>query len=221
MKCRHKMFSYRYVRGQTGYDAAEGMAQAGNYDLIPRLLDWAEANLWKPVSVRKGDMETRCYKFYREKTANRIGALRPGLWDTAWQIFDQIDWEELYKGCEPVTFHGDFNLGNIIVGMTGKFTAIDWREDFGGQGAWGDKRYDLAKLYAGLIINWDAARRGEFGLWEHRTKHLMALHKWAGGLLSEDIRLIGALSLLNCAPLHKPPLDKILVEIATELMEYL
>ena len=210
------MLAYRYVPGQSAYQAA-----GRDPDLLLRLLSWAQSTIWQPVKAR--NTAQACDKFYRRKTMGRIIMLDPELQDRAWAVFDKIAWAEVTEGCQPVIFHGDFNLGNIICTESSRgwdgFTAIDWREDFAGQDAWGDRSYDLGKLLAGLYVNWDNARRGDFSPWPAGRQHRDKLALWLGGTIPRDVMLIAALSLVNCAPLHKPPLDKILIERATELIE--
>ncbi len=202
-----------YVDGVTGYQAAEA-----DPDLVTKLLDWAQANLWRPVTVQ-GAART-CELFYREKTYDRVGMLKVPLRDIARDAADRVDWQQLAQGVVPVTFHGDFNLGNVIVRPDGAFACIDWREDFGGGTSWGDKRYDLGKLAAGLIVHWENAQRGDFRPWDARV-HKRKLAQWLGGQVPLDVMVIAAVSLLNCAPLHAAPLDEILVARAAALLEVL
>jgi hypothetical protein len=109
----------------------------------------------------------------------------------------------------------------VVVSPDGSFTGIDWREDFAGETRWGDRRYDLAKLAAGMIVHWGQARRGDFRPWRVRPQHLAALGEWLGGEIPHDVMVIAALSLLNCAPLHAPPLDEVLVARGAALLEEL
>ena len=212
--CRpQQMVALEYIPGITGYEAAGNDA-----GLVRRLLDWARENLWHPVSVT--DAAPACERFYKDKTRARIAMLQPGLRETAEKIVARIDWDELIHGCVPVTFHGDFNLGNIIVTPDGRFAAIDWREDFAGE-TWGDQRYDLGKLAAGMIVHWGNARRGDFRPWPGGGAHLDAVAGWLGGTIPRDVMTIAGLSLLNSAPLHAAPLDEVLVTRGTALLEEL
>jgi hypothetical protein len=211
---RPHMFAYEYVAGVPAYEAAEG-----DPDLVPRLLDWAQRDLWRTVRVLNPAPD--CDRFYRGKTLTRVAMLRPGLREMAQHAVARVRWGELERGCQPVTFHGDFNLGNVIVSPDGAFTGIDWREDFADKTRWGDRRYDLAKLVAGMIVHWGRARRGDFRPWRSRPQHMAALGEWLGGEVPHDVMVIAALSLLNCAPLHAPPLDEVLVARGTALLEEL
>lgn len=209
---RPGMFAYEHVPGVTAYEAAE------DDPLITRkVLDWATSHLWRPVKV--ADPAPACERFYRGKTTERAAMLRPGLRETALSAIARVDWEALTHGCTPVTFHGDFNFGNVIVSPNGGFTGIDWREDFAGETAWGDWRYDLAKLAAGMIVHWGRARRGDFRPWREGRKHLDALGEWLSGEVPHDVMVIAALSLLSCSPLHAVPLDEVLVARGAALLE--
>jgi len=67
------------------------------------------------------------------------------------QILSNLDFDyELTKGI-PCKFHGDCVPDNIIE-KDGKFTLIDWRQEFGGEEI-GDVYYDLAKLNHGLTFD--------------------------------------------------------------------
>jgi hypothetical protein len=211
---RPNMLAYEYVPGVPAYEAAET-----DLCLMSRLLDWAKAELWHPVQAT--GLAGACDQFYRVKTLDRLAMLRPGLREIAQYAVARTNWDELSTGCEPVTFHGDFNLGNVIVTPDGGFTGIDWREDFAGQTAWGDRRYDLAKLAAGMIVHWGNARRGDFRPWPAGRRHLDALAGWLGGTIPHDVMVIAALSLLSSGPLHAAPLDEVVVARAAALLEEL
>lgn len=213
---RPGMLAYEYAPGVTGYEAAED-----DPDIIPRLIDWAALNLWRDVPVF-GSTTGACTRFYQAKTNERIDMFRyreTPLYRTARRAIHRVPWDAITQyGCVPVTFHGDFNLGNVIVGQDGSFTAVDWREDFAGELSWGDMRYDFAKLAAGLYVNWDRARKGDFSEWPAGKGHLAKLAAWFGGTVQPEIRLIAALSLINSAPLHASPLDELLVLKGAELL---
>ena len=213
---RRKMMALEYVPGESAYQLAER-----DPDLLLRLLPWAEKTIWKPVKAR--NTAEACDEFYREKTLKRGNQLPLDLRMLAREVLALFPWDEVVQGCQPVNFHGDFNLGNIISrtnsqGAWDGFTVIDWREEFARRLNWGDKRYDLGKLLAGLYVNWDNARRGDFQDWAPGQQHREKLAFWLGGAIPRDIKLIAGLSLLNCAPLHKPPLDKILVTTAAQVI---
>jgi len=209
---RPHLFAYDYIPGITGYEAADK-----NRNIVAELLDWANIYLWNPAeAVAPAE---RCLAFYKGKTEQRIAMLREPLKTIATQAIARIDWNWLITGCIPVTFHGDFNLGNVIVKPGGGFMGIDWREDFAGETTWGDWRYDAGKLAAGMIVHWGRARHGDFRPWEEGQHHLDVMADWLGGQINTDIMIIAALSLISSAPLHAEPLDEVAVARAVALLE--
>ena len=86
------------------------------------------------------------------------GVRTPRLMD----ILNDIDWDWLSDGI-PARFHGDLHFENVIYShRSGKFTLLDWRQDFGGNLSTGDVYYDLAKIYHGLIMSHSVVRRNQF-----------------------------------------------------------
>ena len=78
----------------------------------------------------------------------------PGIFDLLKLIDkDQIISKDAYR------FHGDLVLENVIWN-DGKYTLIDWRQDFGGDVSNGDIYYDLAKLKHNLTVNHDIIDKG-------------------------------------------------------------
>lgn len=208
-----EMLAYEYIDGVTLYEAATEVGEA----VIPKLLNWAYDKLWTPMLVDRETQRTVCMRFYHDKTMQRIEMLEPSLRLRATDAASRVDWSDLVAGCKPSRIHGDFNYGNIMLrrGGIGNFVGIDWRGDFGGEIDWGDQRYDLAKLLAGMRVHWDNARRGDFRPWPEGRKHEKALLHW----IDADVQRIAALSLINSAPLHASPLDEILVSRGTAWLE--
>lgn len=204
------MLAYRYVQGESAYKTAE-------YDILlpTRILNWATETMWREVSVHEDIVFQACMHFYRDKTLERIAMLPPDLRMQCEDVVSRIDWDELARLGEPVTWHGDFNFGNIVT-VPGGFVGIDWRGDFDGN-LWGDRRYDIAKLLAGCLVHWDNARRGDFRPWPLGEDHAGVIRKWMGD--RKDIEIIAALHLLNSAPLHAAPLDEVLVSRGVTWLE--
>lgn len=202
-----EMLAYRYVPGMTAYEAIERDRLAPD-----RVWSWAVREVWRDRHVPEDERYDACMRFYRAKTLARVAALRPDLRVIAQDAVSRIDWSRLARGCRPVTFHGDFNYGNILLGTDDQLYGIDWRENFDGALDWGDRRYDVAKLVAGCRVHWDRAKRGDFTPWpagaEHEAFYLKQVEDPAE---RDDVMTIGALSLLNSAPLHAAPLDEVLV----------
>jgi dTDP-glucose pyrophosphorylase len=200
------MLAYRYTPGVTGYAAAEVEEVAG--DVMDDLMYWAETVLWEPRDAAGPALYNACLSFYRDKTLDRIDMLRPELASRAIDAVERIDWQELARGARASRIHGDFNLGNVLVTDDG-FVGIDWREDFAGSVAWGDIRYDVGKLLAGTKVHWERAQRGDFRPWDRGEANAEVILKRS--VWDESVSIIGALSLLNSAPLHAAPLDEVAV----------
>ena len=78
------------------------------------------------------------------------------------EILDKIPWDDIFNGVSYF-IHGDLNFGNILYNKSkDQFRLIDARVDFGGNVEYGDIYYDLAKLYAGLIINFNHIKKNQF-----------------------------------------------------------
>jgi NDP-sugar pyrophosphorylase family protein len=209
-----QMLAYEYVPGVTVYQALETARSKDG--VFARLYAWADKNLWRPAKDAR-DIEIAAYEFYRNKTLERVEQLRPELFSMASDAVARVDWDELVRGVVPVRFHGDFNAGNIIA-TDDSFIGIDWRGDFAGR-PWGDRRYDEAKLLAGCLIHWDRARRGDFRPWEEGAVHFTDVLEMIPLARRRHVQIIGALSLLNSAPLHAAPLDDVLVVRGTRWLE--
>lgn len=202
------MLAYQYVPGVTGYVAAE---ETGT-NMTRALLEWGRRTLWSRASVHPAHARTRAFSFYHDKTHARAAMLPPDLRDRVQDVVSRIDFDALVAGVEPGIVHGDFNLGNVLVRNGDGFIGIDWREDFAGETGWGDVRYDYAKLMAGMVVHWGRARYGDFRVWEDGRAHLdVVRHALPSSLSCKDVEVIGALSLLNSAPLHASPLDEVCV----------
>jgi len=147
------------------YERVEGKAFAKtiNEDKMRSFLRWCSGDLWKPKKLSESFTQS-CRSFYFNKTIERIDKLEKstGIKDkNEWingmycvpvkQILSNLDFDyELTKGI-PCKFHGDCVPDNIIE-KDGKFTLIDWRQEFGGEEI-GDVYYDLAKLNHGLTFD--------------------------------------------------------------------
>ena len=203
-----QMLAYEYIHGTTAYEAVEA-----DHNVAARIVEWAWETMWThPIHVSDKVMYEACIEFYRNKTLQRISKLHPLLQATARDAVSRVDWDRLARGCVPVKFHGDFNFGNIMVDpVYGRFVGIDWRGDFAGYEWWGDMRYDMGKLVSGTVVHWDNARRGDFRPWTDGRAVRRIIMDVLPLESAWDVQVIGALSLINSAPLHASPLDEILV----------
>lgn len=207
------LLAFEYVRGDTGYRcvARDGVAT------IDDLLDWWTTNFWATrddVDVLPPNWYDTVMKFYRDKTFQRVMALPPELQSIALDAVTRVDWHALVEDAVPGTFHGDFTLANVVRDDTGRWYALDWREDFGDETLIGDLRYDVGKLLGGTEFNWERARRGDFHRYDdgEQLAHRIREHvRTKLGLPVRPLAIIAALTLINSAPLHASPMDEILV----------
>ena len=215
------------------YDWVDGaeMYQDENPEFIFDLLLWLQDKLWKPVSDLK--FSKLCYEFYHDKTYQRYEKINFVKDDVCHinampcsptgELLASINFDKLSQGV-PVKFHGDLQFQNIIFN-NGKFTLIDWREDFSGNSQYGDIYYDLSKLYA--CLNFDYSLIDKFS-WtiqikdnyydysiETRESLLKALSIYESWISKNNfdldkIRVLSALIWLNMSPLHTYPDNLIL-----------
>lgn len=151
----NNFYKYKKVEGQS-------FAKTINEEKIKSFLKWCSSDLWQPRSSSQVFLEA-CHDFYFKKTIERIDKLEKatGIEDKneringldcipVKQILLDLEKYKLTKGI-PCKFHGDCVPDNIIE-KNGKFTVIDWRQEFGGSEV-GDVYYDLAKLNHGLTFD--------------------------------------------------------------------
>lgn len=202
------MLAYRYTPGVSCYSYVNEN-NAGSF--IDDLWGWAFNNLWMPRLVAAPEEAARI--FYHDKTLARVDLLRPDLWRKATDaLYDiQEGWERIVGDVVPSRIHGDFNFGNVLVTDNRGFVGIDWREDFGGELTWGDWRYDVGKLLAGCVVQWEHGQRGDFRPWPLGLELKKLVISYVEEKHQRDVQIIGALSLLNSAPLHAAPLDEVCV----------
>ena len=225
-----QFYAYEYLAGQTLYEYS-------SLTIFERLLEYLKTSLWKDKKIDLGIFFSACRKFYIEKTFQRVDAyklkypkeditlINGNVVQSLEPLLKKIDWEFICDG-SPVFFHGDLQFDNILYDRVNKkFTLIDWRQDFGGHFEFGDIYYDLAKLYGGLVLNYDFVKKG---LIEYREENEMVVfdfaqryqyriylayfEKWlhSNNYNVKKVRILVALIYLNMAPLHHYPFDKIL-----------
>ncbi|MDT8287607.1 MAG: phosphotransferase, partial [Elusimicrobiales bacterium] len=130
--------------------------------------------------------------------------------------------------------HGDFHFENILWSKTdGRFTFLDWRQDFGGSLTVGDIYYDLAKLLHGLIICHELIARDRYTVdWAdngirfsfERKPVLEACEKFYYGWLKDNgydaakVRVLTALIYLNIAALHHNPYSLLLYALGKSML---
>lgn len=160
------VFSYGFVEGKTLYEVP-------SFEVYKKFLDWLDVNLFSRLKQEPDNFEELCLNFYRKKTwqrlkkyceKNKIPTERyltiNGDRFNVEDLWEKINWKDLSKNGINYAFHGDLNFGNVIYDESGKFTLIDWREDFSGFDT-GDLYYDLGKLYAGSLVNFYIANKSQ------------------------------------------------------------
>jgi thiamine kinase-like enzyme len=150
-------------------------------NIFIKFLNELKKNFWKKLKVNKKIFKKNCYKFYKDKTYERVGlaikrnpkvdkvhTVNGKKISSIYRLLAKVDWEELSEGY-PVNFHGDMQPENIIVTKKNNFKFIDWRTDFSGL-EYGDIYYDLSKLNHMLSINTKKVLEGKIKI-EYKNKH--------------------------------------------------
>jgi len=234
-----QFYAYDFQPGDTLY-------QVNNQETFHRLLDWLDANLWQARSVDQGVMGATCLKFYRDKTLERLemfhqkySAAGGGTCVNGYNIpptgdlLARVPWTRLSEGV-PCFIHGDLQFDNILYdNATNSFKLLDWRQDFGGHVEFGDLYYDFAKLYGGIILNYDYIKLNLLSYTEDghdiffdfaqrfRTDHYLRLlseYVQEKGYDLIRVRILVALIYLNMSPLHHYPFDKMLYSLGRDLL---
>ncbi len=183
------VFAYEWLEGKTLYYSSP--------ETQLRFLDWAQRNLLWQSGVAGYST------FVMDKTTSRM--------PDAVKSFD-IPWDRICAATMTFRFHGDLQFDNIVVTPDGQFKLIDWR---GGEIS-GDAYYDLGKLYGGILINYNAAKRNVF----EETGLKAEFENWAqkNGYDLEKIKWQTALIWLSMVPLHPAPFSDILYRKSVELI---
>lgn len=234
-----QFYVYDFQPGDTLYQVNSG-------DIFSRLLDWLDANLWKRHEVEQSLMRVICDQFYHTKTLERLS-----MYDRKYpqsdapsvvngrnvpatsELLSQVPWARLSDGI-PCFIHGDLQFDNILFDATRReFTLLDWRQDFGGRVEFGDLYYDLAKLYGGIVLNYDFIKLNLLNYAESEqgitldfaqrftTKNYL---RQLGQYISDNgydlikVKILVALIYLNMSPLHHYPFDKMLYSLGRELL---
>lgn len=235
-------YSYKFVEGDVLYKSLTP-------ETFRAFIDFMGYNVWHQADIVLD--QKLCTIFYFNKTMSRLDAFRKKYptfnprkingvdisidLDTC---IKSLDWDRITSDSLPersVFFHGDCQFDNIIFNK-GQFTLIDWRQDFAGQIDVGDLYYDIAKMFGGLIINYDLVRQHKFDLvesdngkcveyrLESKTDYSCFVdilreempHLVDGGKLLPVIEDLITLIFLNMSPLHHSPFDKLLYCIVLE-----
>ena len=225
-------YQYPYWNGDTFYSN-------GTPILFKKLLNWLENNVWIKYKIPNSRMKELCETFYHTKTNSRIslflsdnpdyifpkfinGKITPSLE----KLFQQIPWKELFCGI-PSFIHGDLQFQNILYNKKSKkFLLVDWRQDFAGSTKFGDLYYDLAKLYGGILMNYDHVIKDNFQYQHTGNKVIVSFKKWKNAseykkILDDyinknnfdkyKVQLLTGLIYLNMAALHHKPFNFALI----------
>jgi choline kinase len=204
-------------------------------DLIYKLLNWSQKNLWIKYETPK-NFKTTLYKFYYQKTIERIKkALNQNIPDypiindinigNIYDLIAKINFDDLYNS-ESVRFHGDFILDNILIDDSENFILIDWRQDFGNDLKNGDIYYDFAKLKHNIYLNHHNLENDLYELKEINKNSCVVDIKCNYFLINQinryesfikennydnkKINILMSLIWINMAPLHTYPLNNFL-----------
>ena len=223
VKVKGRFLTHKFVVGTLLSELTEKNAMVN-------FLDFINDKLWKVSGMRDTQQNQLGIVFYKDKTQERVNlmlknnTLEQGQTNiNGMQIpslsnqLKNIDWNNLCTFSQSY-FHGDPQPENVIYDNY-EWTLIDWRDNFGGQVDFGDKYYDLAKIYHALIVSGQSVRRGEFEVYILKNNDILTkifiqhnhrimineFEKWVSlnGIDLLKIRELSALILLNIAPLHK------------------
>ena len=234
-----EFYAYELLHGQTLY-------QHNSPRIFNKLLQWLERNLWKKANVNHAIFQKACLKFYRDKTLERMRLYNEKYSElnnppmvngrnipSAEDLLEEITWDKLSDGI-PVFFHGDLQFDNILYQEElDSFRLIDWRQDFAGYVEFGDLYYDLAKLYGGILLNYDFIKMNLLQYKENKDEiffdfaqryqarsYLESLGDYVlrNGHSLSKVKLLVGLIYLNMSPLHNYPFDKMLHALSREIL---
>ncbi len=238
-KINKNFYSYPFWDGDTFYSC-------GNPKLFRKLLLLLDAKIWTSKKIDNKIMQKLCKKFYYEKTVSRIEMflknnpkyIFPKIVNgkkilSLEEILKKIPWKKLYDGM-PTFIHGDLQFQNILYNSKlEKFLFIDWRQDFAGHIEFGDLYYDLAKLYGGIIMNYDYVMRDVYSYEEKRNTVNVNFKKWKDdeeyrkildefirekGLDKNKIKLLVGIIYINMSALHNYPFNNALMALGSSII---
>jgi NDP-sugar pyrophosphorylase family protein len=214
-------YKYKKVKGKL-------FSKSVNAQKFKKFLTWSQNNLWTNEH-RDVNFNQDCYKFYIDKTLERIKLYLSEFPDSTsindakvcdiLTMISNLDDNWLCNGI-PSKFHGDFILDNIIETEDG-FCLIDWRQNFAGRLEVGDMYYDLAKLNHNLTVNHDLVNRNLFNADSNNCYILtnsklnecqQILHQFIidNGYDLQKVKTLTAIIWINMAPLHEYPFNTFL-----------
>lgn len=236
-----QFYSYEFQPGETLY-------KVNNQVIFRRFLEFLVKDLWHLKDIESEKMHSICNKFYHDKTLERLELysqkyptpdletkINGQVVPPTKELLGSIPWSLLEDGI-PSFIHGDLQFDNVLYDCdTGSFKLLDWRQDFGGQIDYGDLYYDLAKLYGGIVLNYDYIKLNLLTYFEHEDdifidfaqrfqagSYLQILEAFikAHGYDLTRVRLLVSLIYLNMSPLHHYPFDKLLYSLGRLMLHH-
>jgi choline kinase len=245
IKSTPHMYAYKKANGEV-------LSKIIDLSLFKKLLDHS-MSFWK-VGIKSNpkllthnqDFKDVCFKFYKNKTYERINEYYKNFNNTdqeefingintpkVFEMLDSLDWNWLCDGLKG-QFHGDFHFENILYDKeTNKFTFLDWRQNFGGIIEYGDIYYDFAKLNHGLIVCHELIAKDLFTVnYSSNNIHYDLCRKQIlvecenylkeyleqNGFDYQKVYLLTALIYLNIAGLHHYPYCHLLYYLGKDLL---
>lgn len=230
-----RTLAYDWVSGRTLYEVDD-------LDVYTAFVNWCADSLWEPCEddVDVADLYDR---FYRQKTLERYEMYKASAegelevvngkrYAPMEHYLGQVAWGDV-GGVPTRKWHGDLQFDNGLLGDDHGFTLLDWRESFAGSVDLGDTRYDLCKLYGGVLLNYRLMRdprnlsitydNGSIAFSHRSTDGLTRFLTYVEGWLAEripvaDLELLTGLIYLNMAPLHERPFSELLFYKAKEML---
>ena len=238
-RCGKNFYWYRLWNGRPLYSCVTPA-------LFKKLLNWLDEKVWTNVDLDSTTTENLCKDFYYKKTMSRISLFQkenpnfkfPKIINgksvpSLKKLLEQIPWSRLFTGI-PSFIHGDLQFQNILYSRKlDEFLLIDWRQDFAGNIEVGDLYYDLAKLYGGIIMNYDYIMKDLYNFHQDGNNVTVSLIKWKNddnyqkilddyikqkNLDFEKIRLLVGLIYINMAALHHSPFNFALISLGSSII---
>lgn len=221
---------YTKVNGNTLYEKIDE-------NIFSNFLNWLKTDVW--FDVKETNFEQKCYDFYYKKTIDRVEKFYE-KYDTfadyetvnnkkvlpLQTCIKKIDWDYVCQGV-PSFIHGDLQFDNVLCGD--EYTLLDWRQKFS-TSYFGDRYYDLGKMYGGMLLNYNRIKNGELK-YDLNSDHNLLVHnenlkqkdvyfEIFSNFVNENdyemkkIELLAPIIFINMSPLHSAPFDKILYGLA-------
>lgn len=240
-KHEDQFYSYDFQPGETLY-------RLNNPIIFRRFLDFLAKDLWCAKEVDAEKMHTVCNKFYHDKTLERLTLysqkypapdletkINGEVVPPTSHLLAKVPWSALSDGI-PSFMHGDLQFDNVLYDLSSNsFKLLDWRQDFGGEVEFGDLYYDLAKLYGGIILNYDYIKMNLLSYFElnddifidfakrfQSDNYLRILEEFIceRGYDLARVKLLVSLIYLNMSPLHHYPFDKLLYSLGRLMLNH-